>query len=153
MEYKFARVRYHYNKLTKIREGIYPENGGNVEFDLFSFFEACYHLKDWIKNSPDYERLSDVEVFVNNSPAMRICADICNTLKHKNLRSRRSYANVGEFYLESTATIGPETSRARINLGRAAIKTERGEECCYALAGECIEEWERYFYANSIQSL
>lgn len=158
MEYHYSRLKYQHLKLDTIRTGIYPEYGGNIETDLFSFFEICYHLKDWIKESDTYEKFSDVEVFIDNSPALRISADICNRLKHKVLRdnkkksivaNKRSHAPIGPFMLSATMTVGPAPSMARVSLSKATIQTERGEECCFALAKECMDEWARYFSEKS----
>ncbi|MGQ7262594.1 hypothetical protein [Vreelandella sp. V005] len=154
MNYQFARLEYQHRKLRKIKEGIYPEFGGNVEFELFSFFEICYHLKDWIKESAEYEQASDVEKYIKNSQALRISADICNRLKHKVLRDskkkyevthKRSNAPLGPFDLHLIVDVGPNDRDAKATLAKATIKTERGEECCFQLAQECMEEWDRYF--------
>lgn len=148
MDYQRARLRYQFNKLEPIQNGIFPEYGGNIEFEIFSFFEICYHLKDWVKNSPEYKNFSNVEDFVNGSPAMRVCADICNRLKHKKLRERRSNSEIGLFQLKSSMVVGPDPSMARVGLEEIKIETERGEECCYILAKECMQEWDRYFTEN-----
>lgn len=150
MNYQRARLRYQFSKLETIQNGVPPEYGGNVEFELFSFFEICYHLKDWVKHSPEYNSFGNVEDFINGSPAMRACADICNRLKHKNLRTRRSKYEIGVFRLKPSMTIGPDPSMARVGLEEATIETERGEECCYALARECVQEWGRYFSENGV---
>lgn len=153
LRYQHARLQYQFRKLRPIREGIYPEYGGNIEFELFSFFEICYHLKDWIKNSPEYCSLSNVEHFVNDSPALRICADIGNTLKHKAITRRRSNSDIGVFQISTTHSISAaeEQYRTTVRIDKATIETERGEECCFALAEECMREWERYFLENKIQ--
>ena len=143
--YQRARLVYQYNKLAAIRAGVYPEWGGNVEFEIFSFFEICYHLKDWIIEDPDPHPRSDVEAYVRDSPALRICADICNRLKHRRLRRQRSKSPLGLFKLTSITTIGPDPKAATVSIPKATITTERGEECCYALATECLGEWHRYF--------
>jgi len=151
MEYHRARLYYQFGKLEPIRKGIYPEFGGNTEFELFSFFEICYHLKDYIIKSPRYASLNNVEDFINNSPPLRICADICNRLKHKTLTKKlRSNSPIGIFKLRSTVTVGPDPKDAKVSLDQANIETERGEECCYALASECMKEWERYFVENGL---
>lgn len=152
MQYQATRLEYQFNKLRCIREGIHLQHGGNVEFELFSFFEICYHLKDWIKNSLEYSSFSNVEHFVDNSPPLRICADICNKLKHrKTTRKRRSKSELGIFYFKTTTTIYPYPHEALGSLDKATIITERGEECCFSLAEECIAEWNRYFDENGIQ--
>jgi hypothetical protein len=150
LRYQRARLQYQFNKLGPIGEGIYPEYGGNIEFELFSFFEICYHLKDWVKNSPEGSPFTDVEMFINSSPAMRICADICNRLKHKTLRTRRSKSDVGLFRISNTISVSvlKDQSRTMARIDKATIETERGEECCFALVKECMCEWERYFKEN-----
>lgn len=154
MNYQRARLDYQFRKLEPIRSGIYPEFGGNVEFELYSFFEICYHLKDWIIESPQYSTLSNVEDFIKDSPSLRISADICNRLKHKVLRDnktknivyhKRSTAPLGPFKITTTMVIGPDPSMANVALSMATIQTERGEECCFSLAKECMAEWRRYF--------
>lgn len=150
MEYQRARLQYQFNKLCSIRKGIYPQFGGNTEFELFSFFEICHHLKDWIKESSDCSSPREVEDFINSSPALRICADICNRLKHCKLRKEpRGKVEPKEFQLKSIITIFPYPGRALVNLYEAKIVTERGEECCFALAEECMDEWNRYFQENA----
>jgi len=156
---QFARLEYQYGKLRKIKDGIYPAFGGNVEFELFSFFEICYHLKDWVKEGAEYEQAFDVERYIENSPVLRISADICNRLKHKVLRDsktkhevahKRSNAPLGPFDLHLIVEVGPNYRDAKATLTKAIIKTERGEECCFQLAQECMEEWGRYF--NGVRS-
>jgi len=151
MEYHRARLQYQFNKLRPIREGIYPAFGGNTEFELFAFFEICYHLKDWIKHSPECRTFSCVENFINNSPALQICADICNTLKHKTLtKPPRSKSIPGLFKISSTMTVAPDPSLACVSIDKATIETVRGEECCFSLAEECMSEWKRYFSSNGV---
>jgi hypothetical protein len=151
LEYQRARLQYQFNKLRPIREGVYPQYGGNTEFELFSFFEICYHLKDWVKHSPEYSSLNNIEKFIDNSPALRICADICNKLKHSKLTKKtRSKSELGFFQLKSTTTIFPYPGGALESLDEAKIVTERGEECCFTLASECMAEWERYFKESGV---
>ena len=98
MQYQIARMMYHYHKLQSLRSGMTAEFGGNVEFELFAFFETCYHLKDWIKEDDRYNKTShNVDAFVNTSPALRICADISNRLKHRKLTHRTRSGTLGHF--------------------------------------------------------
>jgi len=155
VEYQKARLDYQFKKISALREGVYPTFGGNIEFELFSFFEVCYHLKDWVQESTGDET---VESFVNETPALRIAADICNRLKHKNLRKRkngeivthkRSKAPLGPFEISLVTTIGPTSQMASVSIRKALIRTERGEECCFELANECMEEWENYLRSHT----
>jgi hypothetical protein len=151
MEYHRARLQYQFNKLQPIRDGIFPAYGGNIEFELFSFFEVCYHLKDWVKHSPSYASLSNVEDYISQSPALRICADVCNKLKHRKLdRKLRSGLEPGVFMITSTMTVGPIGTTSIVSIDEARIETERGDECCFELAQECMEAWKTYFILNNV---
>ncbi|MBT4207038.1 hypothetical protein HOE22_01695 [Candidatus Woesearchaeota archaeon] len=153
MEYHIARVQYFYNKLEYLRKGLYPEFGGNIEFELYTFFEVCYHLKDWIKKSEGYNEFSNVEQYINNTACLRICADICNRLKHKQLTDRRSNTHIGHFELQNSIEVGPNPSDARCTILSAEIDTELGKISCFVLAIECMEAWNNYFIINGKNSI
>jgi hypothetical protein len=118
-----------------------------------------------VKKSPKYRKIVDfidekgkfrhrhyVEEFIEQSPELSICADICNTFKHKELdpnKPPRSKDNpIGIFKSSSTTTIGPDPSMAKVSLGEFKVETDLGDVCCYTLAEKCIKEWDRYFSEN-----
>lgn len=153
-------MEYQLKKLDAIQEGMKLKFGGNLEFELYYFFEICYHLKDWIKEDHSYSNLTCVESFINSSPALRIAYDIGNRLKHKVLRKKRtgemvensrSHAALGPFKILNSISIGPEEGMAMARILKANIQTERGEENCFSLAKECAQEWNRYFLENGIK--
>ena len=58
--------------------------------DLWSFFQHCWHLKDWLMNDltvPERIRNS-VESEVEQYESLMICADLANRTKHLTLRDR-----------------------------------------------------------------
>lgn len=136
--YQYARLMYQYKKLPKIRGE--SDLNGNIEFELFSFFEICYHLKDWIKLDKALDK--EVEEFINNTPALRICADICNRLKHGELEKRTRSKNLGAISISMHVTVGMVKQSTVIS--SAKVETERGLECCFALADECVQAWQSY---------
>jgi hypothetical protein len=139
-------MMYQFKKFPHLRAGVNAENGGNVEFELFSFFEICYHLKDWIAQDSRYQVTCDVDGFINGSTALRICADICNRLKHRTLTRKTRSANLGAFHLTQIISIFPEGAGPPLAaIPTARIDTERGTEDAYALAAECVGEWRKYF--------
>jgi hypothetical protein len=153
MEYHVARLLYQYRKLADIKKGMYPLHGGDVEFELFGFFEVSYHLKDYIKESPDYSKYSNVEEFISANRYLRICADICNRLKHSKLtKPPRSASPIGPFKIKTEITVGPTPEDATVKIREARIDTELGEVCCFDLAARCITEWQSYFKKNEIKS-
>lgn len=139
--YHYARLKYQYKKLPLIRQ--FNELTGNIEFELYSFFEICYHLKDWLKLDKTYPP-TQVENFINDTPALRITADICNRLKHGELNKKPRSKDLG--YLTTTLHIrsGTGSTKDTISVSSAKVETERGIECCFSLADECMREWEKY---------
>ena len=43
-----------------------------------------------------------------------------------------------------------DITQEKESLDEAKIVTERGEECCFSLADECMTEWKRYFQENGV---
>lgn len=58
--------------------------------DLWSFFQHCYHLKDWIKADPQVPQCirDSVEQDLDQCTSLRICADLANRTKHRVLTKR-----------------------------------------------------------------
>lgn len=135
--YQYARLLYQYKKLSTLREA--NEFTGNIEFELYSFFEICYHLKDWMKS--DCGLGQNIEFFITRTPALRITADICNRLKHCKLTSSRS-KDLGSFSIHMVFKTG--IGKDKVSISSAKIETERGSECCFALANECMRVWQEY---------
>ncbi|PNI01381.1 hypothetical protein [Vibrio diazotrophicus] len=151
MEYQWARLIYQYKKLPAIRDGMYPHFGGNLEFELFTFFEVCYHLKDWIKEDDRYHQMTNVENYINSTPSLRICADLCNRLKHRRKNNKlRSKKAPGVFIIAATISVGPTHDHAKTSIDEAFVNTERGKECCFDLAKECMDSWRHYLRDNGI---
>jgi len=136
--YQYARLIYQYKKLPKIRGK--SDLNGNIEFELYSFFEICYHLKDWIKL--DKALAKEVEDFINDTPALRIAADICNRLKHGELNRKTRSKNLGAISIAMQLTVG--LGKQSTVISSAEVETERGLECCFALADECVQAWQSY---------
>ena len=52
--------------------------------DVYAFFQNCFALRDWIsEGEPDLK--SAAYGAVDESPALKICRDLCNGTKHFNL--------------------------------------------------------------------
>ena len=145
-EEQLARAKRYLERFSKINDGIpHTQESPNYDDDIYAFFQNCYHLKDWIKNDPSCKKWTDVESFINLNEELKLCADICNGLKHLKLTSPRSTEN-------------PEFSSRRIslNLGGTpviAIKyeltTNSGNIDAFELAKKCIPIWESYIANNT----
>ena len=54
----------------------------DAEDFLYAFFQNAHHLRDW---SPGGRKKDDVDSFLNSHLATRICRDVANLTKHREL--------------------------------------------------------------------
>lgn len=138
---QFKRLGRWYERFKNINDGqIHDKNSDFYLDDVYAFFINCYQLKDWIKNDPSAASVVDrVEAYINNNPALSLCADICNGLKHLHLDSARS----GE-----RPKFGKKVAKLRIGSGpitialKYEIKTNSGTTDAFDLATKCMKAWE-----------
>ncbi len=45
----------------------------------------------------------------------------------------------------------PKGFDSKTAIDSALVETERGNECCFALAKECVESWGKYLRENGIE--
>lgn len=66
------------------------------EDDIWSFFQNCWHLKDWIKNDDTVheKHRKSVEKDLKKIDSILMCADLANRSKHLKLTSSRVDADV-----------------------------------------------------------
>ncbi|MFV1976450.1 MAG: hypothetical protein ACC651_11930 [Candidatus Scalindua sp.] len=81
--------------LTKI-ENNQNRNLDDYEDDIWSFFQNCWHLKDWVKNDDVINEIyrTSVENDVHEIESIKMCADLANRSKHLKLTFSRVDANV-----------------------------------------------------------
>ena len=72
---------------------------GDLEDFIFTFFQNCYHLREWMQRTSDVSR-SDVDALFTQTPELRLCRDICNGTKHLTLRdaSVDAHFSIGREY-------------------------------------------------------
>ena len=115
----------------------------NYVDEIYAFFLNCYHLKDWIRQDlsvagVDRDR---VEAFINSNRDLKLCADICNALKHVTLRAPRSGENpaFGKKRFALSLGSGPTT----ISL-RCEVETGKGSLDAFEIARNCVEAWDEF---------
>src|SRR5208337_1655775 len=88
---QWERVKRYYTRFKALNDGIeHAMSSEHCVDDIYAFFQNCYHLKDWIKNdntAPAAKR-KGVEGYVKSHDCLKLCADICNGLKHLTLHSK-----------------------------------------------------------------
>jgi len=85
---QFDRVLRYYDRFQKLNGGIVMDRPSEEYIDdVYAFFQACYHLKDHLKNDPNFTKKTnqDIENYITSNSALALCADICNASKHLTL--------------------------------------------------------------------
>ncbi len=117
---QFDRVNRLYVRFERLNSGMdldrFTEDGVD---DIYSFFQNCYHLKDWLRDDPKYttHSNSEIEAHVTNNAHLCICADVCNGLKHLTLRTLRSGAEPKFGKKTIAVNIGAPGANAHITIG------------------------------------
>ncbi len=105
---------------------------------MWSFFQNCWHLKDWVKN--DVSVLPAVratlETDLTSSPDLMICADLANGTKHLEFKTPR---------------VGAKHTRKNFRLvvgGDSSVEyiIDRGDGTqsdAVQLARNCLAAWEQ----------
>lgn len=139
---QYERIQRWYTRFCRLNEGRKHEVlSENYVDEIYAFFQNCYHLKDWIKNDETLANTARdaVEPFINANRSMRLCADICNALKHLNLLSSRSGENP-EFGAKHYA-LHPGGTETMISL-KYEVNTDGGPKDAFELATECLQAWD-----------
>ena len=121
---------------------------------ISSLFLNCYHVKDWLKSGPEWHddlapklKKMAIEQFVTESPALCICADLCNRNKHFQLDKAPRSGSVPAFHrVHSRVEI---TAEGPLKTNRYTFRTQRGVEDAYTLAKECLESWRKFIFYDS----
>jgi hypothetical protein len=138
-EEQIVRVARYFRRFREYEAGLPADIGVSPEHKdlVYAFFLNCYHLKDWIKADPALATLGDVEAFINGSPALRLCADICNASKHFELTRPRSN--------ESPAVGIPNLLVGRKSVVlRYEVETNSGPIDSFELAERCMVAWSKF---------
>lgn len=146
---QYNRMRRWYDRFGTLAQGRpHDMPSDNYLDEIHSFFLNCYHLKDWIKNDPTVATRirAAVEEYVNSNRALRICSDLCNSLKHLHRdRSDRSHESPHFGKKEFSLHLGSGPAIVRL---RYEVATDAGPIDAFTLAGECIEAWDAFLTAR-----
>ena len=140
---QFDRVKRWYDRFSQISQGKPHDKPSDFyQDDVYAFFLNCYHLKDWIRHDPSAGALSSkVEAFINATPEMTICADICNGLKHLTVNKPRSTQGPKFGPPKYRVGIGSQPTTIAVEY---AINTTSGPIDAFALATTCMKAWEAF---------
>ncbi len=138
--HQLDRARRFLDRVLADYEGL--EDINEIEFQdmMWSFFQHCWHVKDWVKHDPLASEVQKAVVIrmAHQSGALIICQDLCSGTKH--LRLDRPWSGAGAAHLYVDMNIVPERGRFEID---CIIDDGHGHLISgKKLAGDCIAEWE-----------
>lgn len=103
----------------------------------------CYHVKDWLKNDPEYtsHSNSEIEKFVNDTKPLAIAADLCNSSKHLILdtrpRSGETPTLAGRVFNLHVGSGTPDSMNVRIAHGQDVFDA-------FNIATQAMESWDNF---------
>lgn len=111
--------------------------------DFFiSFFQNCFHLKDYLENDSNVDlSKSDLDSFIASSEQISICADICNATKHLSLYGSGWSGEDPEIANGAKVTVYAREGKSSATY---TIETATGDIDAYQLAKECRKKWDLF---------
>jgi hypothetical protein len=132
------------DRVRRFLERVEGAHASDVAFQdiMWSFFQHCWHLKDWVKHDPlaHQGQKDKVKDAAHASALLLICRDMCNGTKHLKLESPRSGSGAAHSHVDMKITPGsglPPKMDCFIDDGTG--KQISGMQ----LARDCVSEWER----------
>ncbi len=143
-------LRWH-ERFAIIDQGRHHDvSSDNYVDEIYAFFLDCYHVKDLLRNDPSLPAAvrTSVEAHIDSERSLRLSADICNGLKHLDLKTHRSSEN-------------PKFGRKRFKVGlgvgvpttiglKYEITTDRGPIDAFQLATDCVDSWKKFLAAHAL---
>jgi hypothetical protein len=148
---QYDRMKRWYDRFVTLDQGRpHDVPSDNYLDEIYAFFMNCYHLKDWIKNDGTVATTVQqaVEAHINSSRPLKLCADICNSLKHLRLTSSRSGESPAFGKKRFGLAFG--TAPTSINL-KYEVNTTTGPIDAFQLATDCIDAWDAFLTANGLK--
>jgi Zn-dependent oligopeptidase len=155
MEFDIKEKYHRMMRAFEWLERIHANNGDKISNTdardaAEDFFNQSYHIKDWFKK--DSRITHNVEAFINESEALSLAADYCNAFKHGGLdlkkKSSRSGKVIERIRTEVEMNFLPNgvqtSSRLDIFVDGEVIDS-------YALAKQCMAEWDSFLALNKIE--
>jgi hypothetical protein len=145
---QLARVQRYLDRFKELNDGLMPARTSTDYYidDVYSFFQHCHHLKDWIKNDEalPLPKRNGAEGHLAASDDLKLCADIANGTKHL-LLTRKTHSGADPQFNQSHQrhyTFDPATGRT--TSVRVTLQLQGNTLDCYELATRCVRSWENY---------
>lgn len=147
--HQLDRARRFLDRVQRDYEGL--EDLDDVEFQdmMWSFFQHCWHVKDWLQHDPlasPAQKAAAIALAHQSGGPLMICRDLCNGAKHLNLSHPSSGAGASHLYVDMNVV--PGLGRFEID---CIIDDGHGTPISgKRLALDCIAEWGRILESQGL---
>jgi hypothetical protein len=141
---QYDRMKRWYARFDAINRGRSHDLSSDYYVDeIYAFFLNCYHLKDWILRDGALAGTARarVEAFINSNRDLRLCADICNSLKHVRLTATRSGESPAFGRKKFSLTLGSGSPTVSL---KYQVNTATGPLDAFEIATECVRAWDEF---------
>lgn len=149
-EDQWKRAQRSYERFKTMNDGFEPNMPSeNYIDDAMAFFTFCYHVKDYLKHDPAFTKQpkGSIETYVNSTPALSLCGDICNGIKHLKLTNLRTadQPKLGkrEFYVSVTHSLSGEKVPDEMKI-KLAIEHDGKTHDAFQVATDAMQAWEAF---------
>jgi hypothetical protein len=144
--------RHQLDRVRRFLDRFEGPNANDVEFQdiAWSFFQHCWHLKDWVRNDPlasDAQKTAIIDQ-VHASAVLKICRDLCNGTKHLGL-DRRPGSGSGAAHDHVAITIVPGGSSTIDCIVQDGFGNPTSGK---QLARDCVKDWERILQSQQLNT-
>lgn len=150
---QYERMRRSKRRLERIATGREDAGSDDARDALVHFFQDAYHLKDWIKNDDEVPTDVDPEDAIENSDALRLCADLANGTKHLKLQRTRT-GDLETGFMGQGVTVRPspvgsgEPGRPPLHSWRVASDGQTHD--ALQLAQNVIAAWDEWLNGKGL---
>ncbi len=146
---QFDRINRWFNLLNDINNGIKHEKESNYYQDIvYSFFQNCHHLKDWIVNDNNNNIPNKiVEEYINANLELKICADLCNGSKHLFLKPQLARSDKNTNINKKAFSLALPSNVLSI---KYFVISGSVEYDAFEIATKCVNLWKKFLENNNI---
>ena len=154
---QWARVQRAFSLFESTNQGrVHAHESDFYQDEAYSFFQNCYHLKDWLKNDQATKALvGDVETYISKSENLSLCADLCNGSKHLVLdRRARTSSDTQitrrQFSVGLSTSLGSNVDPPATISVRYEVKSGGKTYDAFTVADACVVEWTAYLESKGL---
>ncbi len=141
---QLRRLERKYRALIQKKDAIEDTNIDEIRDLLLSFFQDCWHLRDWLIKSTEVDE-QKLQSFLTNSLEMNMCREICNTAKHLVLDrpNKLPQARLETFFWDFGVPL-PLAREYEPNGDKLTFVFLQQKYDAFELASRCLDLWREF---------